>query len=177
MPQRKKQTQKTLVSSLKRIKLLILDVDGVLTDGKLVYNSDGIELKSFDVKDGYGLIRLKQSGVRLGIITAKMSSIVETRSRDLGIDRLYQNVANKLDAYEDIKKTFNLGDREIAYIGDDVPDLVVLRQAGVPIAVHDAVGPVRAAAVYITKHCGGNGAVREVADMILKAQGRLPDEQ
>ncbi len=164
-------TKKELINKLKYIKFLILDVDGVLTDGKLIYNSDGIELKAFDVKDGYGLVRLKQSGVRLGIITAKSSSIVETRAKDLGIDALYQNAGNKLTAYNDIKAKYSITDDEIAYIGDDVPDLVVLRQTGVPIAVHDAVEAVKKTAVYITKKCGGNGAVREVAEIILQAKG------
>ncbi len=167
----KKYNKNTLKNKLKDIKLLILDVDGVLTDGKLVYNSDGIELKAFDVKDGYGLVRLRQSGVKLCIITAKSSSIVETRAKDLGIDSLYQNISNKLTAYNDIKEKHNLTDDEIAYIGDDVPDLVVLRQVGVPIAVHDAVEAVQKTAIYITKRCGGNGAVREVVEMIMQAKG------
>jgi 3-deoxy-D-manno-octulosonate 8-phosphate phosphatase (KDO 8-P phosphatase) len=166
-----KKTKKELINKLKQIKFLILDVDGVLTDGKLIYNSDGIELKAFDVKDGYGLVRLKQSGIKLGIITAKSSSIVETRANDLGIDALYQNAGNKLAAYNDIKAKYSLADDEIAYIGDDVPDLVVLRQVGVPIAVHDAVEAVKKTAVYITKKCGGNGAVREVAEFIMQAKG------
>jgi 3-deoxy-D-manno-octulosonate 8-phosphate phosphatase (KDO 8-P phosphatase) len=166
-----KKTRKELLKKLKQIKFLILDVDGVLTDGKLIYNSDGIELKAFDVKDGYGLVRLKQSGIKLGIITAKSSSIVETRANDLGIDALYQNAGNKLAAYNDIKAKYSLADDEIAYIGDDVPDLVVLRQVGVPIAVHDAVEAVKKTAVYITKKCGGNGAVREVAEFIMQAKG------
>jgi 3-deoxy-D-manno-octulosonate 8-phosphate phosphatase (KDO 8-P phosphatase) len=174
MPLDKKNNKKTLAGKLKAVRLLILDVDGVLTDGKLVYNSDGIELKFFDVKDGYGLVRLKQAGVKLGIITAKTSAIVETRARDLGIDKLYQNVKDKLTAYEDIRKTYGLLDAEIAYIGDDVPDLGVLRKAGVPIAVHDAVEAVRKTAVYTTRRCGGNGAVREVAELILEAKGLPP---
>ena len=168
---RKKYTKNTLKNKLRGIKLLILDVDGVLTDGKLIYNSDGIELKAFDVKDGYGLVRLKQSGVKLGIITAKSSSIVETRAKDLGIDALYQDVSNKLTAYTDIKEKYDLTDDAIAYIGDDVPDLGVLKQTGVPIAVHDAVEPVKNTAVYITKKCGGNGAVREVVELIMQAKG------
>ena len=163
--------KKELLKKLKKIKFLILDVDGVLTDGKLIYNSDGIELKAFDVKDGYGLVRLKQSGVKLGIITAKSSSIVETRAKDLGIDALYQNVSDKVTAYTDIKEKYELTDDAIAYIGDDVPDLGVLKQAGVPIAVHDAVEAVKNTAVYITIKCGGNGAVREVVELIMQAKG------
>ena len=168
---RKKYNKNTLKNKLRNIKLLILDVDGVLTDGKLIYNSDGIELKAFDVKDGYGLVRLKQSGVKLGIITAKSSSIVETRAKDLGIDALYQDVSNKLTAYTDIKEKYDLTDDVIAYIGDDVPDLGVLKQTGVPIAVHDAVEAVKNTSVYITTKCGGNGAVREVVELIMQAKG------
>lgn len=167
----KKYDKNTLQNKLKGVKMLILDVDGVLTDGKLIYNSDGIELKAFDVKDGYGLVRLKQSGVKIGIITAKSSSIVETRAKDLGVDALYQNAGDKLTAYNDIKEKYGITDHEIAYIGDDVPDLVVLRKTGVPIAVHDAVEAVKRASVYITKKCGGNGAVREVAEFIMQAKG------
>ncbi len=167
----KKYDKNTLQKKLKGVKMLILDIDGVLTDGKLIYNSAGIELKAFDVKDGYGLVRLKQSGVKIGIITAKSSSIVETRAKDLGIDALYQNAGNKLTAYNDIKGKYKITDDEIAYIGDDVPDLVILKQVGLPIAVHDAVEAVKKTAVYITKKCGGNGAVREIAELIMQAKG------
>ncbi len=156
---------------LKAVRMLLLDVDGVLTDGKLLYNGDGIELKAFDVKDGYGLVRLREAGIRVGIITAKSSDIVGRRARDLGIDTLYQEVDDKLTAYSEIKKINGLRDREIAYIGDDVPDLGVLGQVGVPIAVCDAVEAVRQRAVYITKRPGGSGAVREVAELIMQAKG------
>ena len=166
-----KLTKKELFIRLNRITFLILDVDGVLTDGKLIYNNNGIELKAFDVKDGYGLVRLRQSGIKLGIITAKSSSIVETRAKDLGIDALYQNVTDKRSAYADIKAKYDLTDDTIAYIGDDVPDLGVLKLTGVPIAVHDAVEAVKSSAVYITKKCGGNGAVREVVELIMQAKG------
>lgn len=163
----------TLKDKLRKIKFLLLDVDGVLTDGKLIYNSQGIELKAFDVKDGYGLVCLKQSGVKIGIITAKNSRIVETRTKDLGVDELYQNVADKLIAYEDIKRKYKLKDDEIAYIGDDIPDLGVLKIVGVPIAVNDAIDEVKESAVYITKKKGGNGAVREVVDLILQTRGNM----
>ncbi len=168
---RKKYSKNTLKNKLKGIKMLLLDVDGVLTDGKLVYNNNGIELKMFDVKDGYGLVRLKKAGIRTGIITAKMSDIVETRSKDLGMDVLYQNVDNKLTAYNAVKRRFKLTDGEIAYIGDDIPDLPVLRQAGMPIAVSNAVDAVKNASVYVTKKSGGNGAVREVVELITQAKG------
>ena len=161
----------TLRNRLKGIRMLLLDVDGVLTDGKLLYNRDGIGFKAFDVKDGYGLVRLREAGIKVGIITAKPSDIVETRARDLGIDTLYQNVDNKLTAYSEIKRINGLDDREIAYIGDDVPDLGVLGQVGLPIAVRDAVEPVKRAAVYITKRPGGSGAVREVIELIMQARG------
>ncbi len=168
---RSKPGKTALRNKLKNIRMLLLDVDGVLTDGKLIYNSDGIELKAFDVKDGYGLVRLKKAGIMIGIITAKSSRIVETRARDLGIDTLYQNVSNKLTAYNEIKNNYNLADHETAYLGDDVPDLVVLKQVGVPVAVHDAVDAVKDAAIYITKKPGGNGAIREVVELILQAKG------
>ncbi|MCL5277056.1 MAG: HAD hydrolase family protein [Deltaproteobacteria bacterium] len=160
-----------LRNRLKGIRMLLLDVDGVLTDGKLLYDKDGVELKAFDVKDGYGLVRLREAGIKVGIITAKPSDIVETRARDLGIDTLYQDVDNKLTAYSEIKRINGLDDREIAYIGDDVPDLGVLGQVGLPIAVRDAVEQVKRAAVYITKRPGGSGAVREVIELIMQARG------
>ncbi len=160
-----------LKKKLKIIKMLLLDVDGVLTDGKLIYTKDGVELKMFDVKDGYGLVRLKQTGVMLGIITAKASDIVEARAEHLGIDLVYQDIRDKLEAYNEIKQRYKLIDDEIAYIGDDVPDLPVLKQVGVPIAVRDAVECVKHSAVYITGKNGGNGAVREVAELIMQAKG------
>jgi 3-deoxy-D-manno-octulosonate 8-phosphate phosphatase (KDO 8-P phosphatase) len=166
----KRLSTKLLENKLKNIKFFILDVDGVLTDGKLVYNSNGIELKSFDVKDGYGLVRLKQWGIKTGIITAKYSPIVETRAKDLAIDELYQNVSDKLIAYNNIKTKYGLKDEQIAYMGDDIPDLEVMKKVGIPIAVRDAVDPVKHASIYITKNTGGNGAVREVVELIRKAK-------
>ena len=151
--------------------MLLLDVDGVLTDGKLIYNNNGIELKMFDVKDGYGLVRLKKSGIKLGIITAKKSSIVETRAKDLGIDTLYQNSEDKIIPYKEIKEKYKLSDNDIAYIGDDIPDLPVLRIVGVPIAVKNAAKPVKKVSLYITKKNGGCGAVREVVELIMQAKG------
>lgn len=166
-----KADSKTLLRKARNIKMLLLDVDGVLTDGKLVYNSGGIELKMFDVKDGYGLVRLRKAGIRTGIITAKTSAIVKKRSKDLGMDALYQNVDDKLTAYNDVKRRFRLKDGEIAYIGDDLPDLPVLLQTGLPLAVRNAADAVKKASLYVTRKDGGNGAVREIAEIIMRAKG------
>ncbi|MGB9735119.1 MAG: KdsC family phosphatase [bacterium] len=171
----KRHDKNVLKRKLKKIKFLILDVDGVLTDGKLIYNSEGIELKAFDVKDGYGLVRLRESGVKIGIITAKNSRIIEVRAKDLGIDELYQNIPDKLNAYEEIKLKYKLTDEEIAYIGDDIPDLGVLKRVGLSIAVNDAIDEVKKVADYVTEKKGGNGAVREVTDLIIEARGRMLD--
>jgi 3-deoxy-D-manno-octulosonate 8-phosphate phosphatase (KDO 8-P phosphatase) len=160
--------QKAAANNLKRIKMLLLDVDGVMTDGGIYYSNTGDELKRFDAKDGYGIVKFQRTGLQVGIITGRVSKIVERRVKELGIKEVYQNFENKLDAYETIKKKFDLADANIAYIGDDEFDLSVLKCVGFSAAPSDAVPIVKKHVHYICTHSGGNGAVREVIDMILK---------
>jgi 3-deoxy-D-manno-octulosonate 8-phosphate phosphatase (KDO 8-P phosphatase) len=162
--------KKAAKRNLRHIKLLLLDVDGVMTDGGIYYSNAGDELKRFNTKDGYGIVKFQRSGLKIGIITGRVSKIVERRAAELGITEVYQNFEDKIVAYESIKKKFSLTDANIAYIGDDEFDLAVLKRVGFSAAPSDAVPLVKKHVHYICTHSGGNGAVREVIDLILKDQ-------
>ncbi|MEA3560225.1 MAG: HAD-IIIA family hydrolase [Candidatus Omnitrophota bacterium] len=156
----------------KKIKMVVLDVDGVLTDGKIIYSGFGIEVKNFDVKDGFGIRLLHRAGIKTAVITAKKSRALLKRIKELQINRLYQNAFDKLKAYNDILKRFGLMNEDICYIGDDLLDLPLLKRVGLAVSVKDAVNEVKEIAHYVTEKKGGKGAVREVIDIILKAQGK-----
>ncbi len=156
-----------LARRLKSIKLLLLDVDGVMTDGGVYYGESGEEMKKFNTQDGYGIVQLQRRGVKIGILTGRFSRVVERRAHELGISEVYQNMENKGEAYSAIKARLEMSDGEIAYIGDDDPDLPVLKQVGFSAAPANAVSRVRNAVDYVCKRTGGNGAVREVIDLIL----------
>ena len=156
----------------KKIKLLLLDVDGVLTDGSLILRESLQELKIFNVKDGLG-IKLAQAGeIEIGIITGRTSEAVKKRADELDIKILNQGQPDKLKVYEQIKNDLGLKDDQIAYVGDDLNDLKLLQKVGLSIAVKDSCDEVKAEADYITKTPGGIGAVREVIELILKSQGK-----
>jgi 3-deoxy-D-manno-octulosonate 8-phosphate phosphatase (KDO 8-P phosphatase) len=157
---------------LGKIRLLLLDVDGVLTDGRITYDSQGREHKSFDVKDGHGLKMLQRAGLVVGIITGRRSSIVELRARELGIDIVVQGAKSKLEPYENILQQQGLRDEEVAYVGDDLVDLPILRRAGFAVTVADGVEDLKSQVHYVTVRSGGRGAVREVCDLLLKESGR-----
>lgn len=157
-------------SKLRNIKLLLLDVDGVMTDGGIYYSNNGDEFKKFNIQDGYGLVKLQRTGIKVGIITGRVSKIVSQRAEELGIKEIYQNLENKVDTYEFIKKKLSLSDAEIAYIGDDEFDLPVLNRVGFSAAPADAVTILKKQVHYVCTHRGGNGAVREVVDLILQNQ-------
>jgi len=156
----------------RKIRMFILDVDGVLTDGRIIYDNHGSELKNFNVQDGFGMTLLPRAGIKTGIITAKSSAAMKKRVEEMKITKVYQNISNKLTAYNEILKTFALEDVEICYIGDDLMDLPVLNRVGLAVTVADGVGEAKKAAHYITKKKGGHGAVREMVEIILKAQGK-----
>jgi len=156
---------------LGKIRLLLLDVDGIMTDGRIVYDNNGIETKSFDVKDGHGLKLLQRAGIRIGIITGRQSEVVAFRARELAIDILYQGVKDKLVPFREILDNLGLGEEEVAYMGDDVVDLPILRRVGFAATVADAVPEVLPLVHYVTGKKGGRGAVREVCDLILKEGG------
>lgn len=162
--------KKTISSRLKRIKLLLLDVDGVMTDGGIYYSNLGDEFKKFNIQDGYGIVKLQRTGVKIGIITGRISNIVTRRATELGITEVHQNLENKIEAYDSIKAKWNLADAEIAYIGDDEFDLPVLEQVGFSAAPSDAVPTVKKRVHFVCTRNGGNGAVREVIDLILRNQ-------
>jgi 3-deoxy-D-manno-octulosonate 8-phosphate phosphatase (KDO 8-P phosphatase) len=159
-----------IVSKLRKIKAILLDVDGVLTDGAIIYGIDGLELKVFDSQDGFGIVNAIEQGIRVGIITARKSEVVERRAADLGIVDLFQGSIDKLTPYESVKRTYSLNDAEIAYVGDDLLDLPLLQRVGFSAAPANAVRDVKMKVDYVAKVKGGHGAVREVIDMILKAQ-------
>lgn len=160
-----------VLARARTVRLVILDVDGVLTDGRIVYGTGGIELKAFDVQDGHGVKLFHRTGLRTAILTGRASDIVARRAEELGITDVVQDARDKLAAYRELLARHALTDAQIACIGDDVTDLPLLARAGLAVAVPGAVPEARAAAHYVTRRAGGRGAVREVLDLILKAQG------
>jgi 3-deoxy-D-manno-octulosonate 8-phosphate phosphatase (KDO 8-P phosphatase) len=161
----------TVLARLKKIKLVICDVDGVLTDGKIIYDQNGVETKHFHVQDGLGLTLLRKCGIQTAIISARLSKVVAHRAKDLQIDHVFTGAYPKINAYRELVKKLNIKDSEVCFIGDDLPDLGVMKKVGLAIAVSNAVIEVKKTAQYITRNSGGNGAVREAVEKILKAQG------
>jgi 3-deoxy-D-manno-octulosonate 8-phosphate phosphatase (KDO 8-P phosphatase) len=155
------------------IRLVIFDVDGVLTDGGLFLGDNGQEYKTFHSRDGHGMIMLQQTGVKIAIITGRGSEVVRLRMTNLGIEHIYQGHRDKRPPYRELKSSLGLKDAQIAYVGDDVVDLPVMRQVGLAIAVQDAHPLVKHHAHWQTTHKGGRGAAREVCEMIMEAQGTL----
>jgi 3-deoxy-D-manno-octulosonate 8-phosphate phosphatase (KDO 8-P phosphatase) len=157
----------------RNIRVAAFDVDGVLTDGTLFYADSGEELKAFNVRDGHGLKMLKDGGVALAIISSRSSRSLEARARNLGIDLLFQGAADKLAAFQELLGRCGVGAEACAYAGDDVVDLPVLKRCGLAVAVPDAPALVRRHAHHVTRARGGGGAVREICELILHAQGTL----
>lgn len=161
---------------LAAIKLLLLDVDGIMTDGRIIYDQQGNELKAFDVKDGHGLKMLQRAGIKVGVITGRSSPIVSLRAKELGAEILYQGAKVKLEPYLEILEATGLTDHQVAYMGDDLIDLPILRRVGFSATVADAVPQMAEHVDYVTCRPGGRAAVREVCDLLLKAGGYW-DEQ
>jgi 3-deoxy-D-manno-octulosonate 8-phosphate phosphatase (KDO 8-P phosphatase) len=155
------------------IRLIVFDVDGVLTDGALFIGDDGQEYKAFNSKDGHGMVMLQTSGVEIAIITGRTSEVVRIRMASLGIERIYQGKREKLPAYEELKQITGLADEQIAYVGDDVVDLPVMTRVGFAVAVQDAHPLTKQHAHWVTPSGGGCGAAREVCELIMDAQGTL----
>ena len=154
-----------------RVTALVLDVDGVLSDGRIIYDEFGDELKCFDVQDGAGLVLWRRAGLRSAVITARKAKLIKRRAKEMAVDFLAQNALNKLAAYEQFVKRFRLSHEQVCAIADDLMDLPILRRAGFAVAVPNAVDEMKAASHYVTSRRGGRGAVREVIDLILKAKG------
>ncbi|MFH1846382.1 MAG: HAD family hydrolase [Candidatus Omnitrophota bacterium] len=161
-----------LVERAKKIKLLILDVDGVLTDARIIYGNYGDEIKNFDVNDGLGILLWKRAKLKCVILTAKGSRIVAKRARELKIDKVYKDFHYKIEALIKIRRKFGVKDEEICFVGDDLIDIPVLKRVGLAVAPSNAMVDVKEYVHLITGKQGGRGAVREVIDFILKAQGK-----
>ncbi len=157
---------------IKNIKLLILDVDGILTDGRIIYDNFGDTVKIFDVRDGLGLVLLKRANIKVAIVSAGKSRAVTRRARELKVTRVYQGIRDKLKIYNKLLRKFRLKDDEVCYMGDDLTDVPVMKRVGLAIGVPNSIDEVQRISHYITSHNGGRGAVREAADLILRTQGK-----
>ncbi len=164
-----------LVKRARNIKLVIFDVDGVLTDGGLYFSDDGREVKKFNSKDGLGLSWLAQTDITVAIITGRTSPIVADRMRALNINHVYQGRMNKLETYHNLLNALNLNHDQAAYVGDDTIDVAIMQECGLPIAVADAHDSAKNVAQWITEKKGGCGAAREVCDLLLTTQNKLDD--
>ena len=159
-----------LTQKAARIKLLLMDCDGVLTDGRITLLPDGDEQKTFHVRDGQGIVLLHRAGVSSGIVSGRHSQLVSRRAQELGIKIVEQSVSNKAEILDSILRQTNLSAEETAFVGDDIADISIMRRVGLAIAVADAVYETKKAAHYVTSSNGGFGAIRETAELILKSQ-------
>ena len=159
------------LNKLKSIKILLLDVDGVLTDGSIIYDDEGMQIKAFNVKDGLGIRLLIDAGIKVGIVTGRTSQTVHHRCKDLGISLIFDGVRDKAEVLDIVLEKTNIQAQEVAFIGDDLLDLPLLKRVGLSIAVADADETVRQNVDMVTFANGGEGAVREVCEAILKARG------
>ena len=156
----------------KKIKLLLLDVDGVLTDGRIIYDSKGRDAKFFDVHDGMGVYALKKAGIKTILITAKGSRAIRPRARDMQVEEIFENISPKTEVLDKILKKYKINTYEVCFVGDDLVDLCLMKKVGFPVAVFNAALEIKQAAAYVTLKHGGRGAVREVAELILKSQNK-----
>jgi 3-deoxy-D-manno-octulosonate 8-phosphate phosphatase (KDO 8-P phosphatase) len=163
-------SSKDLVKRAKEIRFLLLDVDGVLTDGLIYLDGDGRETKAFHIHDGHGVHLLQEAGIRVGLISGRASRVVDLRAKELGITEVHQGLSKKLPIYLDLLKRYKLRDRQVAYMGDDIIDIPILERAGLAIAVANAVKEVKEKTHMETVRSGGQGAVREVADFLLSVK-------
>jgi 3-deoxy-D-manno-octulosonate 8-phosphate phosphatase (KDO 8-P phosphatase) len=161
----------TPLERARKTRLLMMDVDGVLTDGRIIQDSHGHELKVFDVKDGHGIVMAHRAKLRTALISGRASETITRRAQELGIELVFQKIWNKLEVYEKILDETQFTPDQVAYIGDDLVDIPLLRRVGLAVAVADAVDEVKAAAHLVTQRPGGQGAVRELIELILRAQG------
>ena len=159
-----------------KIKLLICDVDGVMTDGRLFFGDNGLEYKAFHARDGLGIIMLQRSGIPLAVITARTSDVVLHRMKNLKIDLVFQGRHDKIEVFQQLCQELQLDKSQIAYVGDDWVDLPVMKAVGLSIAVADAHERVKQQADWITTHRGGQGAVRDVCELLMDAQGTLEEQ-
>jgi len=176
---RRVRNKQTIAAIARGVKLLVLDVDGVLTDGRIILDNEGNEYKAFHVRDGHGIKMLIRAGIPVALITGRHSKVVDRRAHELGITEVFQKCFNKASAYRSLIAKYSLADSDVAYIGDDIVDAPLMTKVGLPIAVSDADREMKKYALFVTKQRGGRGAVREVTDFILKSKGlwkRMFDE-
>jgi 3-deoxy-D-manno-octulosonate 8-phosphate phosphatase (KDO 8-P phosphatase) len=166
-------SMKDLMKKAAKVRLVIFDVDGVLTDGSLFYGDDGQEYKAFNSRDGHGMKMLQATGVDIGIITGRTSRVVQLRMESLGVAHIYQGQLDKLPAYEELLHTLGLSNEQVAFVGDDVVDLPIMVRTGLAIAVQDAHPLVKKHAFWTTPEAGGRAAARSVCELIMQAQGTL----
>ena len=166
------EVSRELASKIMSVRLVVFDVDGVLTDGRIIFSNSGEETKLFDVKDGHGIKLLMRSGIDVAIITARESEVVRRRAKDLGITHVFQGMKDKRMALEELVKISGITPAEMAYMGDDIIDLPVLRRVAFSAAVADAVSEVLGRVDFVSQRPGGRGAARELAELILKVQGK-----
>jgi YrbI family 3-deoxy-D-manno-octulosonate 8-phosphate phosphatase len=162
--------RKRLAKKAKLIRMLLLDVDGVMTDGGVYYSADGVEMKRFNAHDGYGIVLARENGLKIGIISGRTTPLVEARMKDLNVDEVIQGSTDKVSALREIQKRHSLTDEEIAFMGDDLFDLPLLHVVGLSAAPRNARREVKDSVDYVAKADGGNGAVREFVEIILRYQ-------
>jgi len=160
-----------IINKAKKIKLLILDVDGVMTDGSIILDNQGNELKRFHVRDGHGIKMLSRVGIKTGIITGRQSKVVEVRARELGIEDVHQKIYKKSVVFEQLLEKYNISDENVAFMGDDIVDQELMKRSGLSAAPADAEDEAKNLADLVMSRAGGRGAVREFTDLILKSSG------
>ncbi len=163
---------KELIERIKPVRLVLFDIDGVMSDGRIIYDGEGREMKVFHARDGAGVVYLMRVGFEVGILTGRFSAPVDVRAKELGIKMVYQNIKRKLDVYEELLNSFDYKAEQIAFMGDDLMDLPVLRRVGLALAPANAVAEVKEVVHHVTEAKGGDGAVREAAELMIKAQGK-----
>jgi 3-deoxy-D-manno-octulosonate 8-phosphate phosphatase (KDO 8-P phosphatase) len=163
--------RRKLLEKLRKIRVAMFDVDGVLTDGCIIFTNQGDELKNFYVRDGYGLVEVARKGIELVVMTGRSSALVERRAQDIGFHHIFQGVLDKKKKFEEFCKTNSVAPDEVLFMGDDIPDLAVMKEVGVAVCPENAVREVKKIATFVTQHAGGHGAVREVTDLLLEAKG------
>jgi 3-deoxy-D-manno-octulosonate 8-phosphate phosphatase (KDO 8-P phosphatase) len=161
-----------ITARAKRIGLVLFDVDGVLTDGKILLHADGTESKQFDIKDGTGIVLAQRAGLTVGFLSARRAAATQQRAMQLGVTLVHQGVSSKLETYGQIVDALLLDDEQVAYMGDDIVDLAVLARVGLAAAPADAAPDVRSRAHWVSQACGGRGAARELIELILRAQDK-----
>lgn len=171
----KPKTKNYLEEKARKVKLLLLDVDGVLTDGKIIYDSEGRDLKIFDVKDGLGVYLLKKAGILTILITARSSKVIKLRAKDMEVEEIFENAEDKRKILDHILRKYRVSSKEVCFVGDDLVDLSVMKRVGLAISVRDSCPEIKKISDYITKRKGGEGAVREVCELILKAKRKWED--